>query len=91
MQAYETSLSKILREAGCTADGGPYVVRAFIQRLDDTNPDISPFAPDSPEPAKLAAAFLDMEHCPGAEGLTAAEIAKLKEIRDRAPPLAPKP
>jgi uncharacterized protein YjbI with pentapeptide repeats len=51
----------------------------------------SPFTDDSPEPAKLAAAFLDTENCPGARGLGEAEIAKLKEIRDRAPPPTPKP
>lgn len=39
---------------------------------------------------KLAAAFLDTDHCTGARGLAEAEIVKLKAIRDRAPPLAPK-
>ena len=36
----------------------------------------------------LAAAFLDEEHCPGARGLTDAEKAKLKAIRDRSFPPA---
>jgi hypothetical protein len=39
----------------------------------------------------LAATFLDEEHCPGARGLTNDEKAKLKEIRDRAPPPPSKP
>src|SRR5262249_25205350 len=49
-------------------------------------------AKDSPEVPKLANAFLDAEHCPGARGLTDAEIAKLKELAAKAknPPPAPK-
>jgi hypothetical protein len=54
--------------------------------LDSTE---SPFASDSPEKPNLAAAFLDKD-CAGARGLSVAEIADLKAIRDRAPPPAPK-
>jgi hypothetical protein len=38
---------------------------------------------------KLAADLLDTEHCPGARGLSEAEIAKLKEIAAKAAPAAP--
>lgn len=50
----------------------------------------SKFSADSPEKAKLAAAFLAKD-CAGARGLSEAEIAKLKAIRDSAAPPAPKP
>lgn len=52
--------------------------------------ELSPFGPDSAEVPKLAAAFLDAEHCPGARGLRDDEIARLKEIAAKAPPPAPK-
>jgi hypothetical protein len=48
------------------------------------------FAANSPEVPKLAAAFLDKD-CAGASGISEAEIAELKAIRDRARPPAPKP
>jgi hypothetical protein len=50
----------------------------------------SPFGAQSPQLPELAKAFLDEEHCPGARQLTDAEKAKLKAIRDRSPPPAPK-
>jgi hypothetical protein len=64
------------------------VLRTLLIRLGD--PGISPFAKESPEKAKLAAAFLDKD-CAGARGLSEGEIAELKKIRDGAPPPAPKP
>ncbi len=87
-EAYERSLAEQWRKTGCDAEGAPYVLRALLHRLDD--PETSPFGADSPEKAKLAAAFLD-KVCAGARGLLDAEIAKLKEIAAKAPPPAPKP
>jgi hypothetical protein len=49
---------------------------------------VGPFSQDSPERPKLAAAFLDEAHCAGADGLSEADKAKLKEI---AAPAAPQP
>ena len=49
-----------------------------------------PFEAQSPQVPALAAAFLDKEHCPGAHGLSEADKATLKEIRDRSPPPSPK-
>ena len=46
---------------------------------------------DAKELPKLAATFLDTEHCAGARGLSEAEIAKLKEIAAKAPSPTPKP
>ncbi|MGH6848685.1 MAG: pentapeptide repeat-containing protein [Methylocella sp.] len=88
---YEKSLVEQWRKTGCAADGAPYVVRALLNRLDNPkSPEISPFGADSPQKATLAAAFLEKD-CAGARGLSEAEIAKLKAIRDRALPPAPKP
>ena len=67
------------REAGCAAGGAPYVARALLARTEMA------FFPKSPEASKVALVFLDTEHCPGARGLSGAEIAKLKAIRDRDP------
>lgn len=87
-EVYERSLAEQWRETACADDGAPFVLQAILPRLDES--DVSPFAPRSPEKAKLAAAFLDTEHCPGARGLSQDEIAKLKAIRDRANPQEPK-
>ncbi len=102
-EVYEKSLAEQWHKTGCAADGAPYVVRWLLFRLENSNTsvisvsfrDISfsisfPFTQDSPEVPKLAAAFLHKD-CAGARGLSEAEIAKLKAIRDRAPPPAPKP
>jgi uncharacterized protein YjbI with pentapeptide repeats len=87
-KVYEKSLAEQWQTAGCAAEGAPYVLRALLNRLGD--PKISPFAPDSPETPKLAAAFLAKD-CAGTRGLSDAVIAKLTAIRDRAPRPAPKP
>jgi Pentapeptide repeats (8 copies) len=86
-EVYAKSLAEQWGKTGCAADGAPYVLQALLNRLGDAG--ISPFAADSPETPKLAAAFLDKD-CAGARGLSEGEIAKLASIRDRAPP-APKP
>jgi hypothetical protein len=62
------------------------VLRGLLDQLGYTDR----FAEHSPEVPKLAAAFLDKD-CAGARGLSETEIAKLTEIRDRAPPQAAKP
>jgi uncharacterized protein YjbI with pentapeptide repeats len=77
-----------LAEVDCAADGAPYVVRGLLWQLE--NLEFGPLARGSPEMPKLAAAFLDTEHCPGARGLSQAEIAKLKALAAKAPPPAPK-
>ncbi|HEY4847316.1 MAG TPA: pentapeptide repeat-containing protein [Methylocella sp.] len=87
-EAYAKGLAGQWRKAGCAAEGAPYVLRALLARL---HGDVSPFAEDSPEKTKLAAAFLDEAHCAGAHGLSEADKAKLKEIAAPAPPPAPKP
>ncbi len=95
VDVYEKRLAGIWRETGCAAEGAPYVLRRLLihwktwSSLFET--ESSPFGEGSPQPPALAAAFLDEEHCAGAHGLSDAEKAKLKEIRDRSPPPAPKP
>jgi uncharacterized protein YjbI with pentapeptide repeats len=88
LDVYEKNLAEQWRETGCAADGAPYVLRGLLHLLDD--PSASPFASDSPEKSKLAAAFLDKD-CAGARGLSEASITKLKEIAAPAAPQAPKP
>jgi hypothetical protein len=63
------------------------VIRGLLVRLESKS---SPFGAQSPQVPALAKTFLDEEHCPGAHGLTEVDKAKLKAIRDRAPPPASK-
>ena len=76
--AYERDL----REIGCSEEGAPMVIRAFLDRL------LSRFEPDSPQPAPLAAAFLDEAQCPGARGLSQDDKNMLRALRTPAPPKA---
>jgi uncharacterized protein YjbI with pentapeptide repeats len=85
-EIYEKSLTELWRETGCAAEGAPYVLQSLAARFEPSFDQGSPFAKHSAEKAKLAAAFLDAEHCPGARGLSGDEIAKLKAIRDNTPP-----
>ena len=74
--------------AGCSAAGAPHVVSRMAERLDPSVSEIdrlvydviSPFSDNSPEPAKLAAAFLD-QRCDGARGLSDFHKAILLKLR----------
>lgn len=78
--AYQKSLAERLRETGCDAVGAPYAIRGLLRNFDRR------FESGSTQPAALARAFLDEEHCPGARGLSEKDKAKLREIRDRRDP-----
>jgi uncharacterized protein YjbI with pentapeptide repeats len=84
IKVYEKRLAGIWRETGCAFRGAPYVLRGLLVQ-------ISRFGAQGPQLPALAKAFLDEKHCPGAHGLSDAEKATLKEIRDRSPPHSPKP
>ncbi|HEY8005300.1 MAG TPA: pentapeptide repeat-containing protein [Methylocella sp.] len=86
---YEKRVAGVWRETGCAEEGAPYVLRSFLSRLEVSWD--SPFDEQSPQLPALAKAFLDEAHCFGAHGLTGAEKAKLKAIRDRPPTPASKP
>ncbi len=86
LEFYKRSLAEQWRKTVCDAEGAPFVLRALLARL---RGEALPFGKDSTEVPKLAAAFLDKEHCPGARGLSEDEIAELKNIHDRAAPAAP--
>lgn len=77
---YESKAAILWQDIGCAADGAPYVLAGLIRNLSWG----SPFADDSPEKPRLAAAFLKGD-CAGARGLSDADRAKLMELRDRAP------
>jgi uncharacterized protein YjbI with pentapeptide repeats len=82
--SYKRILAEQLLKVGCVAESAPHVVRGILARTRGT------ILLADPEAAKVAAAFLDMEHCPGARGLLQNEIAELKRIRDNYPLPAPK-
>jgi len=79
LDAYEKGLAKQLRQTGCAADGGPFVLTGLLNRLEDMK---------TPQESALAAQFLDEKHCPGAHGLSPDAKAKLEAIRDRGPRVA---
>jgi uncharacterized protein YjbI with pentapeptide repeats len=91
-EAYEKSLADQWREVGCSSDGAPHVLQGLVFRLfysvfiaSKHDPLVGPFGKDSPEIAKLAAAFLDTD-CAGARRLAGYEITELKSIAAKAPP-----
>ena len=104
LAAYEAERAKHLQEAGCSAAGAPHVVARLARSLDPAKSDIyprirglhDPFSANSPEPAKLAAAFLS-DTCEGARGLSDSDKAILLKLRGpvaatpRSPPPAPAP
>jgi len=75
--AYEAVVAGHWRQAGCEADGAPYVAAALLKRLVDGRE--SPFAADSAQPSRIAAAFL-AETCQGARGLADAGLAALRGL-----------
>jgi hypothetical protein len=83
VKLYEKRLAKLWRKIGCVAEDAPYMIRGLLVQLGYWP---SPFDEQSPQLPELAKAF--EEHCPGARGLTDAEKATLKEIRDRTPPVS---
>lgn len=77
--AYEQDLAKWLRATSCDARAAPFVIRQLLPHLPYR------FRAGSPQPAALAAAFLDQVHCPGARGLSDEERFRLETLRDKAP------
>jgi hypothetical protein len=79
LSAYEEELFNQWQRIGCAAAGAPYVLTALIQKLQSH---VSPFKPDSPQQARLAAEFLK-EDCAGARGLSedTKEILKALSVR----------
>ena len=77
--AYEAEVAKQWQQAGCAAEGSPYVVSRLITRMTPR-----PFA------EQLAAAFL-AETCKGARGLSERDRAALQDlsVRGPAPPKSP--
>jgi hypothetical protein len=82
--AYEEELFNQWRRIGCAVDGAPYVLTALIQRL-QFQFGRSPFAYNSPQPARLAAEFLK-EDCAGARELSEDTKEKLRELAATAHP-----
>lgn len=66
------TLVQQLQATGCAVQGSPYVFRQLLDRFGTF---------DTKESARLAEAFLDDQHCPGAKGMTEAEKATLKQMR----------
>jgi uncharacterized protein YjbI with pentapeptide repeats len=75
LDIYEEALAKSLLETGCNTNAAPYVIRGLLRNLYYNR-----FQPGSPQPARLAAAFLDEEHCPGAHDLSEEEKIKLRAL-----------
>ena len=94
--SFEAERAKQWQSVGCSADGAPYVIVGMARRLDPAVPKnprafgVAPFSANSPEPAKLAAAFLD-ERCEGARGLSDTDKAILVKLRGPVAATPPSP
>jgi hypothetical protein len=76
---FETSLVGQWRAAGCQEEGAPYVLRALLGQLKENITQIA-------LRIAVAKAFLDEDHCAGSLGLSKADKAALRAIRDAVPP-----
>jgi uncharacterized protein YjbI with pentapeptide repeats len=70
---YEKILAGILRDAGCAAEGAPYVIRRLLRSHQELT-------------RALAPTFLDEANCPGAHGLSEEDKSALRKIRGPAAP-----
>ena len=100
--SYYNTVAEVLKEIGCAADGGSYVINGLMRsagliRLGANAVLVNVVRLDGyfraahpPQEAQVAAAFLDETRCPGARGLLEETKAILRQIRDRAaaPPAA---
>jgi uncharacterized protein YjbI with pentapeptide repeats len=83
---YYKGLVRQLKDIGCSADGGPYVIGGLTGRISPGQMLDYPFADYPSQEAAIAVAFLDEAHCPGARGLSEENKAELRKIRDQIPP-----
>ncbi len=98
LAAYEAERAKHWQAAGCSAAGAPHVAARLTRSLDPTITGFNryllnlhdTFSANSPEPAKLAAAFLS-EACEGARGLSDADKATLVKLRGPVAATPPSP
>jgi hypothetical protein len=79
-KAYPGELAKRLIGMGCGADGAPYVIGGLIRQLDRR------FGGSHAQKAEIARAFLQEANCPGAQGLSEENKAKLRQMRGPEPP-----
>jgi uncharacterized protein YjbI with pentapeptide repeats len=94
VQLQGTALVAVLRDAGCNAEGAPYVIRGFLRRVNEQFLLDRRFPSDPSQEARLVTAFLDEAHCPGAHGLSEQDKFNLQNIRDRvasSPAAVPQP
>jgi uncharacterized protein YjbI with pentapeptide repeats len=82
---YESELARSLRATYCDFRGAPFEIRQLLPHLPYR------FQGASRQPAALAAAFIDEEHCPGARGLSDEEKFWLQGLRDQFPTALPTP
>ncbi len=76
---HDSAVAKVLQDAGCAADGAPYVVHRLIEIIRRYERDLW-VGNNNPSPAQLAAVFLDEKTCPGARGLSKEDKDTLREI-----------
>ncbi len=81
--AFDGARAEALREAGCAADGAPYVIQGLLRQFDRRSP--------ADWQRDLVKIFLDPAQCPAAFRLTEDDKARLIGIRGKLPPAAPKP
>jgi hypothetical protein len=89
-EVYEKSLAGQWYRVGCDSDEERpfYVFKSLVLQLID--PELSPFENNSQNKWQLAAVFLDPQQCPGARRPSKSEKTELENLRDSAPPTAPK-
>jgi uncharacterized protein YjbI with pentapeptide repeats len=72
---YETALADALLQASCADQRASSAIR-------EAPVIFGRFSPGSPQPARIAGAFLDETKCPGANGVSDEDKSYLRQIRD---------
>jgi len=78
-EGFQRLLAEQWRIIGCDANGAHFALKQMLNSVFSRDSE-GMWQDDTKELPKLAATFLDAEHCPGARGLSETEVARLKRL-----------
>jgi uncharacterized protein YjbI with pentapeptide repeats len=85
-ETYPEALAELLIKIGCGVDGAPYVISGLIRQSSERFRKKVMQGKKAVQESEIARAFLDEASCPGAQGLSEENKAKLRQMRGPEPP-----